>query len=161
MGNVKAVTERTSGEGLQGEPLITPARPESEPAAPAAERTGTTGMAAPELERDTKAAAEPVTAAEVLEKGRSLRAGLMWTLVGALVLGLLLTVGLNPKTGAYYFGALMFVLGTARAILPGAPFGISARSKLFDVLFFYALSAAVIFLASTSSALRCTEGLFC
>ncbi|WP_435299487.1 DUF3017 domain-containing protein [Timonella sp. A28] len=103
----------------------------------------------------------PVTPAAVMARGKTLKTGMMWAIVGAVALGLVFTLTINPKTGAYYFGLLIALVGTLRWLLPGAPFGIAAREKWFDVLFCYGLSGAVFFLASYSYALKCDEGLFC
>lgn len=149
-GKREAVTEQT-GRNQQEEPA-SPITPANDPSKPANE-------SASELAGEP--ANEPISAAAILAQGRTLRMGLVWVVIGALALGLVVTATINPKTGAYYFGALLTVLGTLRLILPGAPFGISARSKLFDVAFYYAFAAAIFFLATSSSALRCTDGLFC
>ena len=106
-------------------------------------------------------APEDLTPAAVLATRRTLRTGLMWVVVGAIVVGIGVTLALNPKAGAYYFALVLAIVGTVRLVLPGAPFGISARERWVDVVFSYGLSAAIFFLASTSYALRCTEGLFC
>lgn len=103
-----------------------------------------------------------ITPAAVLATRRSLRTGLMWGLVGALVLGAAITVGFGPKIGAFYFAALMLSVGTMRWVLPGQPFGIAAREqKWMDIVFCYGVSAGLVILASSSYALKCAEGFFC
>lgn len=103
-----------------------------------------------------------ITPAAVLAQRLSLRTGLMWSLVGALILGLVVTTLVSPKMGAYYFAMLMVVVGTMRWVLPGHPFGIAARErKWVDVVFCYLVAVGLVFLATTSYALRCEQGLFC
>lgn len=103
-----------------------------------------------------------ITPAAVLATRRLLRTGLMWTLVGALGVGVVVSILGGPKMGAFYFALLMIVVGTLRWVLPGQPFGIAAREqKWMDIVFCYGVSAGLILLASTSYALQCAEGFFC
>lgn len=103
-----------------------------------------------------------ITPAAVLATRRSLRTGLMWCLVAALIVGVGITIAGGPKMGAYYFALLIAVTGTLRWALPGQPFGIAARErKWMDVVFCYGICFGLIFLASTSYALKCAEGIFC
>ncbi|MFD2840811.1 DUF3017 domain-containing protein [Populibacterium corticicola] len=103
-----------------------------------------------------------ITPAAVLATRRALRTGLMWVMVGAIIAGVVVTIMTGPKIGAFYFALLMIIVGTLRWALPGQPFGIAAREQKWkDIIFCYAVSAGLIILASTSYALRCTEGFLC
>ena len=103
-----------------------------------------------------------ITPAAVLATRRLLRTGLMWTLVGFLVSGVIVTILCGPKVAAFYFAGLMIIVGTLRWVLPGQPFGIAAREqKWLDIVFCYGVSAGLVLLASTSYALKCADAFFC
>ena len=57
----------------------------------------------------------------------------MWVALAGIVLALLATFILGPRVGGVAFAAELVVLGFVRAVSRRPPYGISARSRAFDV----------------------------
>lgn len=98
--------------------------------------------------------AEPQSAATVLAAQLRLRTTAMWTISVLVVIGALLMILVTPKVGTFYFAGLLVVAGTLRTFLPGTPFGLSARTKLYDSAFCFGVALAITILTNSASALR-------
>lgn len=98
--------------------------------------------------------AEPQNAATVLAAQLRLRTTAMWTISVLVVIGALLMILVTPKAGTFYFAGLLVVAGTLRIFLPGTPFGLSARTKLYDSAFCFGVALAITILTNSASALR-------
>lgn len=57
----------------------------------------------------------------------------MWVALAGIVLALLATFILGPRVGGVAFAGELVVLGFVRAVSRRPPYGISARSRAFDV----------------------------
>lgn len=57
----------------------------------------------------------------------------MWVALAGIALALLVTFILGPRAGGVALAVEMVALGFVRAVAHRAPYGISARSRAFDV----------------------------
>ncbi len=93
----------------------------------------------------------PVDTAKELS---DLRTTTMWVVLGAVAVCTLIIAFVSARLGVYALAGLMAVVGTVRLSVPGAPFGISARSRLLDVVWCWGIAVCLAFLATSSSAMQ-------
>ncbi len=96
----------------------------------------------------------PQSAAAVKDGRLRLRTTAMWTVAALIVVGALLMILVTPKVGVFYLAGLLIIAGILRIFLPGTPFGLSARTKIYDSTFCFAVALAMIILTNSASALR-------
>jgi len=78
----------------------------------------------------------------------------MWVVLSLVAVCTLIIALVSARTGVYVMAGLIGLIGCARLVLPGAPFGISARSRLFDVAWCWGVAGSLAFLATSSSAMQ-------
>lgn len=74
----------------------------------------------------------------------------MWIALAALVLAVAVTFVVGPRVGSVVLAAELVALGFVRAVSKGAPYGISARSRAFDVSVLMGGGVVILVLALTA-----------
>lgn len=92
--------------------------------------------------------------ADLLGARRELRTTGMWTIAALVVLGTIMMIVVTPKIGAFTLAGVLVAVGTARLVLPGTPFGLAVRSRLFDVASCYGVALAILVLANSAHSLK-------
>ncbi|XBH22182.1 DUF3017 domain-containing protein [Jonesiaceae bacterium BS-20] len=90
----------------------------------------------------------------VLASRLSLRTTIMWLVSALLVVAGATMVVVSPKMGAFAIATLLALVGTARLVIPGTPFGLSARNRFWDVSFCYAVALAIVILTNSAHSLK-------
>lgn len=78
----------------------------------------------------------------------------MWLVSVLLIVVAAVMILVSPKMGAFAMAALLVIVGTARLVVPGTPFGLSARNRFWDVSFCYAVALAIVILTNSAHSLK-------
>lgn len=75
----------------------------------------------------------------------------LWWALGGVAVVVVLAVLVHPRLGALVLAVHLAVLGAVRLVAPGpGPLGITARSRLFDVVFLWLGAAGIALMAITA-----------
>lgn len=74
----------------------------------------------------------------------------MWVALAGIVLAVLATFALGPRVGGVVLAVELVALGFVRAVARRAPYGISARSRAFDVTVLMGGGVVIAVLALTA-----------